>query len=164
MFCETRATSFDLNSATRLLLDMLNIRATLANYLSTKIKTRNRLQVNRNPFLRPFPLQILISHSINPILYYCIKHILDRIHPVPLAALVLCDETSARQQGWAVLVSSIPLFWRLPCQDPPWWCSLREDKAGGSGCKMSDTVHLFLSRHQVLLKLTAAVAMLLSGK
>lgn len=61
MFHETRATSLDLNSATSLLLDVLDIRASMANYLCTKIEAWKRLKFNRDFLFRPFTLFELSS-------------------------------------------------------------------------------------------------------
>jgi hypothetical protein len=56
VFHEARATPFDLNAASSLLLNMLDICATVTNDLSTKVKTRKRLEINYDFFFRPFTL------------------------------------------------------------------------------------------------------------
>jgi hypothetical protein len=59
MLHESRATSLDLYAATRFLLDMLNIRTSVANNLGSKIETWNWFEVNWDLLLWPFTLQYL---------------------------------------------------------------------------------------------------------
>jgi len=59
MLHESRATSLDLHAATRFLLDMLDIRTSVANNLSSKIETWNWFEVNWDLLLWPFALQYL---------------------------------------------------------------------------------------------------------
>lgn len=56
VFNETRSTAFDLNLAVSLLLDMLHIRTALADYLSTKVESRKRFEIDRDSLLGPFAL------------------------------------------------------------------------------------------------------------
>lgn len=58
---ESRATTLDLDLATRLLLDMLDISAALTNNLCTKVKSWDGLEVDRNAFFGPFALGKLAS-------------------------------------------------------------------------------------------------------
>lgn len=60
-FNESRAAALDLNTAAGLLLDVLHIRTTLANNLSTQVKSRNGLKINWNTLIRPFALLHKIS-------------------------------------------------------------------------------------------------------
>lgn len=55
-FDESRATALYLNTAAGLLLDMFDIRTTLAHNLGTQIESRNGLQVNWDALVGPFPL------------------------------------------------------------------------------------------------------------
>jgi hypothetical protein len=56
MFHESGATSLDLNAASSLLLNVLDIRTSMANYLRTKVKAWKRLKVNGYLFFGPFTL------------------------------------------------------------------------------------------------------------
>ena len=58
MFHEAAPTAFDLDSATSLLLDVLDICAAMANHLSSKIKARDRLHIDRYTLFGPFALQV----------------------------------------------------------------------------------------------------------
>lgn len=62
MFHEARPTTLDLDSASSLLLNVLDIRTSMTNNLSTKVKTRDRLEVNRDLLLGPFALQKSAFH------------------------------------------------------------------------------------------------------
>lgn len=55
-FDESRTAALDLNTAASLLLDVLHVGAALADNLSTQVESRNRLEVDRNPLIRPFAL------------------------------------------------------------------------------------------------------------
>lgn len=54
MLHETRATSFDLDTALSFLLDVFDVSTSMANNLSTKIKTWNRNKINWDFLFRPF--------------------------------------------------------------------------------------------------------------
>lgn len=56
MLQESRAASFDLNTASSLLLNMLDILPTMTDNLSTKIKAGKRFEIDRNLLFRPFAL------------------------------------------------------------------------------------------------------------
>jgi hypothetical protein len=56
VFHEATASSFDLDSTARLLLDMLHIGASLANHLCSKVEPRNVLHIYWDPLFRPFSL------------------------------------------------------------------------------------------------------------
>jgi hypothetical protein len=62
-FQETGATALDLHLATSLLLNVLHICTSLSDNLSSEIESRDRFQVNRNPFLRPFTLYAISAFS-----------------------------------------------------------------------------------------------------
>jgi hypothetical protein len=56
MLHESGTTAFDLDTASGLLLDVLDISTTMTNNLSTKVETRNRLKVDWNLLFWPFTL------------------------------------------------------------------------------------------------------------
>lgn len=56
MFSEAGPTSFDLDFAVGLLLNMLHVRSTLTDNLGSQVETLDWFKVNRNSLLRPFPL------------------------------------------------------------------------------------------------------------
>jgi hypothetical protein len=56
MFSEARAASFDLDFATGLLLNMLHVCSALTDNLGSQVETLDRLKVDRNSLLGPFPL------------------------------------------------------------------------------------------------------------
>lgn len=53
----TRSSSFDLDSASRLLLDILHIRPTMADNLCAQVEAGSRVDANGYLFFRPFPLR-----------------------------------------------------------------------------------------------------------
>lgn len=55
-FKVARASAFDLNTASSFLLDMLHIGTAVADDLSTEVEAMNRLKVDGNLLLGPFPL------------------------------------------------------------------------------------------------------------
>jgi hypothetical protein len=55
-FHVARAAALDLHTAAGLLLDMLDIGATMTNDLSTEVETRDGLKTNRDLLFRPFAL------------------------------------------------------------------------------------------------------------
>jgi hypothetical protein len=61
MFLESTATTLDLDSATRLLLDMLHVRSTSSNDLSAQVETRNGLEIDRDALLRPLATAQVIA-------------------------------------------------------------------------------------------------------
>ncbi len=56
VFHETRTSSLDLDAASSLLLDMLDVRTTVAHNLSPQIEPWDRIKIDWNPFLGPFTL------------------------------------------------------------------------------------------------------------
>jgi hypothetical protein len=60
MFSEAGAASFDLDFAAGLLLNMLHVRSTLTDNLGSQVETLDRLKVDRNSLLGPFPLYQVI--------------------------------------------------------------------------------------------------------
>jgi hypothetical protein len=63
MLHETRTTTFNLHSASRLLLDVFNMSTSLANNLSAKVEPRNRVEVDGNFLFWPFALgDYLVFH------------------------------------------------------------------------------------------------------
>jgi hypothetical protein len=58
---EARTTTLDLYTAPSLLLDMLDIRATVPDDLCSKVKARDWFEINWNPLLRPFALNMFVS-------------------------------------------------------------------------------------------------------
>lgn len=65
MFHKSRATTFDLHSASSFLLDMFDIGTPMTNNLSTEIEPWDRLEIDRDPLLWPFPLHMkLVSLTI----------------------------------------------------------------------------------------------------
>jgi hypothetical protein len=56
MLHESRATALDLNTASCLLLDVLNISAAMTNNLSTKIEAWKRFEVDWDLLFGPFTL------------------------------------------------------------------------------------------------------------
>jgi hypothetical protein len=63
MFHESRATAFYLNTASGLLLDMLDISATMTNNLSTKVEARKWFEIDRDLLFRPFTLIKLVMKA-----------------------------------------------------------------------------------------------------
>lgn len=63
MFHKARTTSLDLNAASSLLLDMLDISTAVTNNLSTKVEPRKWLERDGNLFLWPFALKLSISKT-----------------------------------------------------------------------------------------------------
>jgi hypothetical protein len=63
VFHESRATAFDLNTASGLLLDMLDISATMTNNLSTKVEARKWFEIDRDLLFRPFTLIKLVMKA-----------------------------------------------------------------------------------------------------
>lgn len=51
-----RATPLDLHTAPGLLLDVLYISASMTDYLGAKVEARDRVKVDRDLLLGPFPL------------------------------------------------------------------------------------------------------------
>lgn len=49
----SRAATFDLDTTSRFLLDVLNIRAARTDYLGSKVETWDRLQTNGDALFRP---------------------------------------------------------------------------------------------------------------
>jgi hypothetical protein len=64
MFHESRATALDLNPASGFLLDMLYISSTVANNLSTKIKSWDLFKIDWNLLLGPFTLIQVSDHNL----------------------------------------------------------------------------------------------------
>jgi hypothetical protein len=103
---EAGTTSFDLDFAASLLLDMLDICSALANNLSSKIETLDRLQINGNTLLGPFPLKETYLST------YSSAHgekkkpgdlpVQIRLVPQPLVPV---GGTGAHPRGWEVLAS-----------------------------------------------------------
>ena len=58
---ESTATSLDLDSATRLLLDVLDVRSTSSNNLGAQVETRDRLEIDRDALLRPLATSQVIA-------------------------------------------------------------------------------------------------------
>lgn len=58
---ETAPTSLDLNAASRLLLDMLDVAATRTDNLSAQIESRNGLQINWNALVWPLAAATLVT-------------------------------------------------------------------------------------------------------
>lgn len=56
VFDEAGATALDLDAAAGLLLDVLHIRTTLTNDLGAQIEPGNRLEVDWDALVWPFPL------------------------------------------------------------------------------------------------------------
>ena len=56
MLHETRTATFDLDTATSLLLNMLHVGTSMTNNLSSKIESRKGLKINWNTLFRPFTL------------------------------------------------------------------------------------------------------------
>lgn len=77
------ATTLDLDAAASLLLNVLNIGATVADNLSTKVETRDRFEVDRNLFFGPFTLKRV---SVSPVLpqYVTLCKLPFHTHPVQL--------------------------------------------------------------------------------
>jgi hypothetical protein len=59
---KARTPPFDLNAASSLLLDMLDIRASMPNNLSTKIEAWDWFKVNWDFLLWPFTLSFTLVH------------------------------------------------------------------------------------------------------
>jgi hypothetical protein len=55
-FSEARATAFDLDLATGLVLNVFDVRATLAYNLGSQVESWDRLEVNWNALFWPFSL------------------------------------------------------------------------------------------------------------
>lgn len=53
MFLESTAPTLDLNSATRLLLNVLDVRSASSNDLSAQVEARNGLEIDWDTLLRP---------------------------------------------------------------------------------------------------------------
>jgi hypothetical protein len=84
-FQETGATTLDLHLATSLLLNVLHICTSLSNNLGSEIESRDRFQINRNPFFGPFTLyaisRLLRSEQVNESIHGRIRHAqLDLAH------------------------------------------------------------------------------------
>lgn len=60
-FEEAGSTTFNLYSATGFLLDVLDVRAAMADDLGAKVKPRNGLKANGDTFLGPFALHNEVS-------------------------------------------------------------------------------------------------------
>jgi hypothetical protein len=61
MFLESTAPTLDLDSATRLLLDVLDIRSTSSNDLGAQVETGNGLEIDRDTLLRPLATAQMIA-------------------------------------------------------------------------------------------------------
>jgi hypothetical protein len=55
-FSKARPTAFDLDPAAGLVLNMLDVRTTLAHNLGSQVESLDRLQIDWNALFRPFPL------------------------------------------------------------------------------------------------------------
>lgn len=60
----TGAATLDLDPASGFLLDVLHIASAMANNLSTKIESRNRLKSDRDLFLGPFTLRRRLAWAV----------------------------------------------------------------------------------------------------
>lgn len=56
MLHKSRTTSFNLNAASRLLLNMLDVGTSVTDNLSSKVESRNRFEIDWDLFLGPFAL------------------------------------------------------------------------------------------------------------
>lgn len=84
---KARASTFDLNTASSFLLDVLDIRAALANDLSTEIEARDGFEIDRNLLFWPLALpNVNIAH------YVCVSSLLTR----PLSSLSNCSGSRRR--------------------------------------------------------------------
>ena len=112
MLHKSGATPLDLDAASSLLLDVLDICTTVANNLSAEVEARERLKINRDLLLGPFPL-LHVSWLEHPAVSLPVQ-----IHHVQTAP-VLYGGIDAHPQGSAGPASSFPRSWRWPFQDPP---------------------------------------------
>lgn len=58
---ESRSTSFDLNSAASLLLDVLDIGALLADHLGSQVESTDWFKIDWDILLGPFALLVTVS-------------------------------------------------------------------------------------------------------
>jgi hypothetical protein len=61
VFLESTATSLDLDTATCLLLNVLDVRSTSSNNLGAQVETRDRLEIDRDALLRPLATSQVIA-------------------------------------------------------------------------------------------------------
>jgi hypothetical protein len=90
-FSEARSTSFDLDLAAGLLLNMFDVRATLAYNLGSQVEPWDRLQVNWNALFWPFSLHI-------------------QYQP--------CPSSISRSSNGTYTTKFVPFHFRLPATEP----------------------------------------------
>jgi hypothetical protein len=95
LFHESRATALDLDTASSLLLDVLDVRTTMANNLRTKVEARNGLEIDRDLLFGPFTLIFTLAQApVSHVGYFS----LYQIHLARLV-LVLYGGIASRQLG-----------------------------------------------------------------
>jgi len=115
MLHEPRTTSFNLDTASSFLLDVLDICSSVADNLSTEIESRDWLKINRNLLFRPLAL---FTSLVNAITRH-IEYILYQTHLSQLH-LALCGEIGVRLPNLGVPVSLVPQSSRLLHRGPSW--------------------------------------------
>ena len=136
MLGETRASAFDLHTTTRFLLNVLDISTTMTYHLRSKIKARNRFQIDWNLFFRPFSSAILIAFK--------------------LLRLTAFESSFVHKIGQVLFHHFVDLFHSLL---KPLFGSARNMKVQGRVLKRDE----YSFQNVKSGRLTAAVAMLLSG-
>ena len=59
MLHKARVAAFDLDTAARFLLNVLDVSTTMTYHLCSEIKARDWLEINGNALFRPFALQLV---------------------------------------------------------------------------------------------------------
>lgn len=88
MFHEPGATALDLYTTTSLLLNVFDILSTVPNDSRAQIKSRDRLQINRNSLLGPFALSLNVN-VVLPLERKLISNSPSHIHLVRPALVAL---------------------------------------------------------------------------
>jgi hypothetical protein len=68
-FGVTRSTAFDLDAASRFLLDVLDISTAMAHHLGAQVEARNGFEINGNALFGPFTLRQLAPNLISTRVY-----------------------------------------------------------------------------------------------
>ena len=63
MLHKTGISSFDLNTTSGFLLDMLDVGASMTHHLCSQVEARDRLQIDGYPLFRPFALQSTLKSA-----------------------------------------------------------------------------------------------------
>ena len=118
VFLESTATSLDLDTATRLLLNVLDVRSTSSNDLGAQVETRDRLEIDRDALLRPLAtsqvialdLGLFLSRAteatfVDQIREFLLHHLFDLLNSLFKAFLGSAGDVEV--EGWVLRNMSV---------------------------------------------------------